>query len=273
VNVHKCESCQLVYLWPQPSNERLNKFYTHEYRDVYSDPTPKERFNSDTSEAELRIARLNSYISTKSKILEVGSGSGAFLKKIEPSVNRVVGVEMDEASRNWFAAISNIPVYHMLEDVPSEQEFDIIVAFHVLEHLADPVSFLNGLSKRLTTNGIIVIEVPNINDALLSLYTIKEFEEFYFSIAHLTYFSNRTLAKCAELAFLSCQIKGLQRYDLSNHIYWALNRKPGGQGLFNTTVSKNTRTQYMRDLEKSGQTDTLWGILKKTSPGESNGRR
>lgn len=263
VDVCKCQSCSLEYLWPQPDNEHLNEFYTHEYRTVYGDPTPAERHVADTIEANQRIKRLSPNLDKKMRVLEIGSGSCAFIQNLSPLVDDVIGVEMDDTSREWFTSTSSIKVFHKLEDVPNNNGFDLIVLFHVLEHLSNPVKFLKELAERLNLGGSIVIEVPNVDDALLSLYKIEEFSEFYFSIAHLTYFNPKSLSFCANKAGLIGKINGIQRYDISNHINWALNRKPGGQGKFSLTVSEDTNHSYLEDLVSAGQTDTLWGVFGK----------
>lgn len=259
VDVHECLGCGLVYLWPQPSDERLAAFYTNEYRNVYDDPTPAERHGTDMPEASQRVDRLKPILSQRARVLEIGSGSCAFLKSISAHVGEVVGVEPDQATRAWFSTVSAIHVYHDLDEVPVAGGFDFIVLFHVLEHLSDPVSFLKQLEGRLNVGGRIVVEVPNVDDALMSLYGVEAFTEFYFSIAHLTYFSPKTLHRCACEAGLIGEVTGVQRYDLSNHIHWALSNAPGGQEMYSAVIKDDTNQSYARDLAANGKSDTLWG--------------
>lgn len=263
VNVHVCGDCQMVYLWPQPDELRLNAFYTHEYRSVYDDPTPAERHDADMPEAEQRVGRLMPFLAKDTRVLEIGSGSCAFLERVAPHIHEAVGVEMDQESRDWYASVADTRVFHTLADVPNEQNFDLIVLFHVLEHLPDPVVFMSQLAERLKAGGRIVVEVPNVDDALLSLYKVEGFAEFYYSIAHLTYFSPKTLTACADAAMLGGEVVGIQRYDLSNHLFWALNNKPGGQAAFAKTISAETAASYAQDLVDAGQADTLWGVFQR----------
>ena len=54
-------------------------------------------------------------------------------------------------------------------------KFNLITAFHVVEHLKDPISVLRQLAELLEENGKLVIEVPNSEDALLTLYESEVF--------------------------------------------------------------------------------------------------
>ena len=53
-----------------------------------------------------------------------------------------------------------------------------------------------------------------------------------------------------------------QRYDLSNHITWLKDGKPGGTNKYNKYFSKKLNNQYKRDLINSGYCDTLGVIIK-----------
>lgn len=57
-------------------------------------------------------------------------------------------------------------------------KYDIITAFHVVEHLQDSIAILKELSSCLKENGKMIIEVPNADDALLTIYKSKAFREF-----------------------------------------------------------------------------------------------
>jgi 2-polyprenyl-3-methyl-5-hydroxy-6-metoxy-1,4-benzoquinol methylase len=48
--------------------------------------------------------------------------------------------------------------------------YDLITAFHVAEHLPDPIAMLRKLATRLSNRGRLVIEVPSSEDALLTVY-------------------------------------------------------------------------------------------------------
>ena len=108
--------------------------------------------------------------------------------------------------------------------------------------------------------GKLVVEVPNVDDALVSVYRVPAYVRFYYQKAHLYYFSRETLANTFALAGLEGSIEGVQRYDLSNHLRWMLTGEPGGQGYYDELLSPAVREAYADALIQSGHSDTLWGV-------------
>ena len=49
-----------------------------------------------------------------------------------------------------------------------------------------------------------------------------------------------------------------QRYDLSNHMVWMADGKPGGQGRYSDALGKSVMTTYRDQLIKTWQCDTLF---------------
>jgi 2-polyprenyl-3-methyl-5-hydroxy-6-metoxy-1,4-benzoquinol methylase len=256
----RCNECEFVFLYPRLTDEEQKHYYQTVYRDEYDDFPVSERFLTDQSEASRRMERLLPALASASSLLEIGSGSGAFLSLANSQLKRVVGIELDKKSQVYMKQ-KGLEVYEDLKSVEN-QKFDIIVMFHVLEHILQPAEFLDQIKEKLSSNGKIVIEVPNIDDALCSLYDIEEFKDFYFCIAHVSYFSNNTLAKCLKQAGMSSQISYVQRYDLTNHLNWILNRAPGGLPQKQNIFSPLTQETYSEDLSAKGYSDTLWAIAK-----------
>ena len=106
--------------------------------------------------------------------------------------------------------------------------YDIITLFHVLEHMPDPRSSLISLGEKLHPHGELIIEVPNANDALLSLYQSPDFKKFAYWSCHLFVFNEYSLATLIRQAGYKVNyIKQNQRYPLSNHLHWLSRGKPG----------------------------------------------
>jgi SAM-dependent methyltransferase len=141
--------------------------------------------------------------------------------------------------------------------------FDIIMHFFVLEHIVDPVSFLEKQMKLLKPGGKIIFEIPNVADPLYSIYDIPTFERFYWSIAHPWYFSEKSLRYLLDKLRYSYEIKLDQRYDLSNHLIWARDGRPGGMGRFTKLLGKELEDNYKNNLIDIGMCDTLIGIIHK----------
>lgn len=256
--VRECETCGLVFQSPLPTEAQLERYYRLDYRRDYSEPSLEERYEIDQPDAVARVCRLVPLLHAGSRLLEIGSGSGAFLEAIAPHVGRAIGVEPEDAARAWLTA-RGTQVVPMLEDADAER-FDAIVLFHVLEHVLDPVNFIKALTPYLAPGGRVVVEVPNIDDALVAVYHVRSYLPFYYQKAHLFYFSAKTLAEVFRLAQFQTEITGVQRYGLGNHLYWMLAGKPGGQGRYSEVLTPEVQQAYAESLVQRGHSDTLWAI-------------
>lgn len=159
---------------------------------------------------------------------------------------------------------NKINYFKLSTDIKEDISFDMITAFHVIEHLIDPSEEIRKLSAKLRPNGELVIEVPNSEDALLKLYRSKAFSEFTYWGCHLYLFNMKTLADLAKKAGLqTILIKHVQRYPLANHLYWLSHGKPGGhkklEGIFDQTINQ----QYENALASIGMSDTIIGIFQR----------
>src|SRR3989344_188869 len=98
--------------------------------------------------------------------------------------------------------------------------FDAIVAFQTLEHVANPIEFINTLKEYLKPSGVMMIEVPNLYDTLAYVYDLPNHYKFFFHAAHLWYFTARSLNKLMS----DCDFKGRvhyqQDYNILNHFHW-----------------------------------------------------
>jgi len=267
--VYRCDQCGLVFLYPQMTSEEERIFYENEYGEIFSSEkgvTPADLFKSRQPDANLYYEMAKDYISKDSECLEIGCASGYFIDRIKNEVKSVAGIEthniLSQHCKNM-----GIKMYDSLANCPYHA-FDVVFLFFVLEHIGDPVAFLLEIKKHLKKNGKLFIMVPNVNDALLTLYDIPAFRAYYFTPAHQFYYGKETMKLLLEKAgYGKMEFKMIQRYDLSNHMQWLLLGKPGGTGKYNNVFSEGLNDKYKNDLVNSGKGDTLIAI----GTGGSNG--
>jgi SAM-dependent methyltransferase len=98
----------------------------------------------------------------KARLLDVGCGTGEVLAAARGRGWRVVGVE-PEASSAAVARDRGLEIHTaMLADAGLPQaSYDVVSAFHVLEHLPDSRAFLREISRWARPGGFVVVEVPN----------------------------------------------------------------------------------------------------------------
>ena len=264
IEVVCCKNCGLVFCNPLPTGQDLKHYYAEYYtRDYGKNPVP-DRYVTGLDEARVRVRRLLPYLDPGCSVLEVGAGAGSFLNSVQPYIGRIKGLEPDKNSCEWIRQNLGLDVCSSIQDVNRQGEkFDLVVLFHVLEHIRHPVQFLLDLTRILNDSGKIVVEVPNIDDVLVAVYRVPEYLSYYYQKAHLWYFSTKTLTMAFGQAGLSVDVLNIQRYDLSNHLRWMLTGKPGGKGYYNTLLSESVNAAYADALVRAGHGDTLWAV---TSP-------
>jgi len=100
-----------------------------------------------------------------SRVLDVGCGTGSVSRIIADTRNaRIIGIEPD-SHRAAAARACGLEVYQELftpSIVQRLEPFDVILFADVLEHVADPSSFLQFAHRALLPGGRVVASVPNV---------------------------------------------------------------------------------------------------------------
>jgi len=262
---YRCNACGFVFLYPRMTPNEEREFYDKKYRFLYENQPAEDLWNESLPETKKRVMRFKDFYTKNSRLLEIGCASGFFLSEVKEYVRSGIGVELTNEYVKY-AIGKGLDVRGSLDEI-SDDSCDLIFMFHVLEHINDPVQFLKEVKKKLAYNGKLIIEVPNVDDILVSTYKIKQHLDFYWEIAHNFYFSKTTLGKVLEKAGFRYEIIPLQRYDLSNHMYWMLTGKPGGQGHFKSIFSESLIREYEKNLKERFLCDTIYSIAEKTENG------
>ncbi|MUP45127.1 class I SAM-dependent methyltransferase [Gramella sp. BOM4] len=125
----------------------------------------------------------------RGKILDFGAGTGEFLKKMKSRGWEIEGVEPSETARD-FARKKDLILKSHLDEI-SNQKFDVISLWHVLEHIPDYELHLQKFYDLLVEDGILIIAVPNFNSYDAQFY--KEFWAAWDVPRHLWHFSRNGL--------------------------------------------------------------------------------
>lgn len=155
--ITQCRSCGLWYVNPQPALEELKQFYAT-YDDGEQWRKLEEHFNRALRAAILRRKGSGS-------VLDVGCGSGNFLRCMKEKGFLVFGIEPSGSGSGYARYEHGIDIYHgMMEDYLATrpgQRFDVITLLNVLEHLRDPAGALLQLRQALASDGVLAIVVPD----------------------------------------------------------------------------------------------------------------
>lgn len=109
-----------------------------------------------------RIDMIEKVTGKPGTLLDVGCGSGELLEVARDRHWDVVGVEVVEQSVE-VARARGLDVRHALlqESGLPERHYDVVSAFHVLEHMNEGTEFLKLLARWVRPGGYVLIEVPN----------------------------------------------------------------------------------------------------------------
>jgi len=218
--------------------------------------TPQEHFAGNKYEADRRFEATKSYLSKDKSILEIGSASGFFLSRIKSFVKEVAGIEQNAAHKE-FSNGNGIPTYNSFEELKGKK-FDIIFLYYLLEHIKYPVDFIKSITKLLKGHSSqIILEVPIVDEALVSLYKSPAYNEFVWQRAHCSYFSVKVLRDIFSKLGFTATLIPVQRYDLSNHMYWLGQGKGGGMGKYAHVFSDALNAQYRKDLNDHWLCDSI----------------
>lgn len=265
--MYRCEHCQTHFLYPKPAKPQLQEYYDGTFREeVHSDTYYNYEvldnvFKKFSPEAKIRVERVADELSSEDEILEIGCSVGYFLATAADRVKAVYGTEWDKKAQQYICDClkkSNIKVSDNPEDF--NRKFDKIFMFHVLEHIEDPISFVKGLKGILKPEGKIYIEVPNVDDILVKTYECDAFKDFYYKKAHLYNFNEKGMSYIFEQAGYQYRIDYIQRYDLSNHLYWLGKGLPGGCRKYADILGDVVNSEYIKALKEHKQTDTLFAV-------------
>ncbi|TKX29196.1 methyltransferase [Campylobacter sp. MIT 12-5580] len=258
IEILECNECGLVFLDTQNTDE---KFYAegnmHNQAEIYKLTERTDFVNDMYLFNKARLDFLLDKIIGKN-VLDFGSGYAGFLLQAQKFAKSITGVELEEQVKPIYEK-HNIPLLRSLDECKGGGHYDIITAFHVIEHLKEPIDILKQLVSLLHDNGKLIIEVPNADDALLTIYKNKAFSEFTYWSPHLYLYNPHTLKKLAQKANLRIDfIKCIQRYPLSNTLYWLGNNLPAGQKKWGHFLDNELLQRAYEDtLASLGATDTL----------------
>ncbi|MHB1167120.1 MAG: class I SAM-dependent methyltransferase [Carboxydocellales bacterium] len=164
-NVVKCKRCSLIYINPRPSINELHSYYPDEY-DPYN--TSESKFLKYITRfiAKQDTKHFKKYLNKEAKILEIGCASGDYLVHLRDFGGwDAYGIELssyavDKAKKEYQL---NIQEGTLFDTSFENNEFDLVIMRHVLEHIPNINETLQEIKRILKPKGKIMIIVPNVD--------------------------------------------------------------------------------------------------------------
>jgi SAM-dependent methyltransferase len=196
-----CTDCGLICNSPIPTDAEVEAFYRDAYRLEYKGAAvPSRRQIVRNFKRVLSFFQRNAQLFANARTcLDVGAGSGEFMYFAKSLGMEAKGIEPNKGYAAYARESLDLDVdTASIQDTDyPERGADLIRLNHVLEHLNRPVESLKALSRWLANDGLIYIEVPNIER-----YARGKSRGNIFHFGHVFNFSPWTLRACAGLAGL-----------------------------------------------------------------------
>jgi SAM-dependent methyltransferase len=208
--VLKCIHCGLVFVDPLPESSLLAAHYDADYYAEWMGPQKEKRLRM----WRRRLQTLEKHC-PKGSLLDVGCATGTFLELAQKNGWGVGGTEVSpyaaSVARNLLKA--DIFCGHLTDAAYDEGFYDVVTFWHVLEHLPDPMRYLQEARRILKPDGLLVVAVPNVNDHIMKIaYRLakrrplrlfsrddRERHLFHFSVGTLRRYLAKTGFRCLHI--------------------------------------------------------------------------
>jgi len=167
VQIYKCLDTQYEFYYPLGNIEGDGKFY--------EDFQNFEWYYMDWK-WEHEVA--STLIGKNDKILEIGSGKGSFVEKMQKKGHKITGLELnqDAVQKCQDRNLTVIEQTVQQHTQTYKENYDLVCSFQVLEHISDVKGVLEASILALKKGGRLLISVPNnqsfiriIKDNLLNM--------------------------------------------------------------------------------------------------------
>ena len=196
--IWECTGCTLRFTQNIPDEAEIIRYYQSENYISHSDTT-KGLINNLYHKVRAKTLKNKRDLIKKytgkdiGNILDIGSGTGAFIHTMRQAGWNVTGLEPDETARRNSENLYGILPQKTEELFTINTRFDAITLWHVLEHVHSLHEYMEQFKKLLNPGGKIFIAVPNYTSYDADHY--MEYWAAYDVPRHLYHFSPRSIEK------------------------------------------------------------------------------
>lgn len=176
-----------------PQGDANDRPFEEDYWGTVTDPDGVTR--DLTAERERRIEDVKEELAQihslpAGRILDVGCGLGYLLSAVDSRWEKH-GVEVSEFAAKHASQQAKVHVGDLKSANYPDDHFDVVVLYHVIEHMLSPVDEIEEIFRVLKPNGTLIIGTPNFDSACA-----RRFGEKYRMLhdpTHVTLFSRESL--------------------------------------------------------------------------------
>ena len=187
-----CQRCGMVYIREVLESYVSGQFYEDRTESFYLSED-KLKSDYDPVRFQREWALFRQWL-PGGKVLDVGCSTGGFLKGLCGMGDyEVTGCDVSQGALSQAEKIGvNVIREPFLELSETDTSYDAITFWAVLEHVADPASFLRKASSMMSSGGICIMLVPNLHSLVIRSIGSRY---RYIMSEHLNYFSSGALSQ------------------------------------------------------------------------------
>lgn len=213
-----CESCGLIQSMPRLTADETARFYASDlYRALYN-PDLLAIDRARLEELVLKCTHRHAYVAAErgerrlDRVLEIGCGGGWNLYPFRAPGRTLLGYDLSPTLVSFGRTVGLDLRVGGLDDI-SEVGFDLIILSHVVEHFLDPVAELRKAARLLAPDGVLYIEVPNMEGFCVG--ALQNAHAYYFTPATLAHYAALAGLASASIERIGPHMRGLFRPSAS----------------------------------------------------------
>lgn len=190
-----CSGCGHVYQDPMLDDEELRRLYRDDYRPMLKTGDAVAKEMERGVPVSSWVAEQVEPLVRRRTVLDIGCGSGTYLKPFKERGWEVFGIDpvpawTDFARRQLGGTERTIVTGSYGPDCFPERKFSLILFSHTVEHIPDPVAMLRSMRALLEDDGILFVATPNLLDPPMERLTSG-----FLAGAHVRLYSPGALAR------------------------------------------------------------------------------
>lgn len=258
-NLVKCSNCGLMYINPWED-------WTEKEKRLKLRKDDRGFEEAEISEADTYrsiIKELSKY-KDRGKILDIGCAAGGFLRLAKQGGWDVYGVEINKSSARFASKKYQLNIFGgtIQEAAFPDNYFDAVVIINTIEHIHQPVQFMQEIRRILKNGGFFYAMTPNYNN-----YLVRMAQKFGYlkgvdpidPTGHPCIYCAGTL----KLLLRKCNFKILSlKSGITGQIFTKRNLQEQLSGLFNNKIVRNLIIGLTGCVD-GGSTLRAWAVKSK----------
>lgn len=223
--IKRCLTCGIERL-NESSVIQQENYTCDKYREILRQDFNLARHRNDFSSNILNL--LEFQVSFEGKVVaDIGCSAGVALDSIQPNAKKTIAIEpsksfsqsLIERNHEWFPTSSEALIKY-------RHSVDVVMSNLVIEHVEDPVVFLQDAVSLLNKDGLLILSTPNRDDVLTKMLP-ENFKKFNYRSQHRWYFDESSLIACFKCIGLNViDFDFMHTLGMSNMLNWLENKKP-----------------------------------------------